>query len=70
LGYTFFSVDCLMSLYELPHKHQAAHLLGATCSMQIYANMKYNGPRLPDGKRAGFFIGDGALRSMLLLKKH
>ncbi|EFN55772.1 hypothetical protein CHLNCDRAFT_51983 [Chlorella variabilis] len=26
----------------------------------VYANMKFNGPRLPDGKRAGFFLGDGA----------
>ena len=26
---------------------------------QIYANMKFSGPRLADDKRAGFFLGDG-----------
>lgn len=26
--------------------------------------MKFNGPRLPDGKRAGFFLGDGACRAL------
>ena len=26
----------------------------------VYASMKFHGPRLVDGKRAGFFLGDGA----------
>lgn len=26
----------------------------------IYAMQRYEGPRLPDGARAGFFLGDGA----------
>ena len=26
----------------------------------VYAGMKFGGPKLPDGKRAGFFLGDGA----------
>jgi hypothetical protein len=26
----------------------------------IYASMKFHGPRLADGKRHGFFLGDGA----------
>lgn len=29
------------------------------CPLQIYANMKFAGPRLADDKRAGFFLGDG-----------
>lgn len=41
-------------------------LTGPTClctlyiaHYQIYANMKFAGPRLADDKRAGFFLGDG-----------
>ncbi len=26
----------------------------------VYANMRFKGRRLPDGKRPGFFLGDGA----------
>jgi hypothetical protein len=26
----------------------------------VYAMQRFEGPRLPDGSRAGFFLGDGA----------
>ena len=38
----------------------AGHISDAQLESIIYAFMKFNGPRLPDGKRRGFFLGDGA----------
>ncbi|GAB4819275.1 hypothetical protein N2152v2_006321 [Parachlorella kessleri] len=45
------------SLLECIHKKL---LSDAQLESVIYANMKFTGPRLPSGHRAGFFLGDGA----------
>ena len=38
----------------------AGQLSNAQIEVVIYAQMRFNGPRLPTGCRAGFFLGDGA----------
>jgi hypothetical protein len=48
-------------LYEtLEEDVQLGHLSDAQMESIIYAWTKFEGPRLPDGKRRGFFLGDGA----------
>ena len=45
------------------HLHDALHEGRLSCLQLesiLYANQRHNGKRLPDGSRAGFFLGDAA----------